>query len=497
VAALGLAVAGAVISVSTDASAEPSQERVTVPRAGARNAGWREAPSGLRWLSGASGDATITGEFSTWRDNQVQIGGAWSDTSVDEMLQMWSICPLGKNPALNYVDWNRPLDVAILLLDKEAGDSWAAAAKGDYTDRWSKNLDRVKSCWGTRDPAMLYLRPSHEMNGEWSNWAVAKGEEADYVKAMTIYSRLRYDRLPTAKIVFSPNDGTSAGMADPKDYWPGDHKDDPATTDDDRYVGLPVANVYALDSYNKWTHETTPDGVWGEKIIPYFEKTRQLAESLGAPFAIPEWGNSAKDDDGGGGGESPAYMREMHKWASLHGGDPRNPKPGQLLYEIYFNQWKKYRLTDPTLQPETAAAYKSLPWGVAQGHQPPGPGPRPKRVLNTKVLASGECYGTAGWASHWKDTVNFMQFVPDAGARCAMDTSTLTLKINEKEVSTSFAKAPTCKQTTTRSAPCLLDRVATASSQPTFQFTLCPAVGSDKVSCKTFAIGGQETSQQS
>ncbi|MDQ1289101.1 MAG: hypothetical protein QG622_2667 [Actinomycetota bacterium] len=488
----GAAIATTLVAVpGGPALAEPANgERITVPRAGARNAGWSGTPAGLTWLSGASGDPTITGEFATWRNNQAQIGGIWSDTSIDEMLNMWSICPLGNSPALNFVDWNRPLDVAIMIINKNEGDSWGAAAKGAYLDRWSKNLDRVKECWGTRDPGMLYLRPSHEMNGDWADWPVAKGEEADYVKALALYSRLRYDRLPTAKIVFSPNDGTSEGLADPKDYWPGDHKDDPSTPDDDKYVGLPVANVYGLDSYNKWKHETTPVGVWGEKIIPYFERSRKLAESLGAPFAIPEWGNSAKDDDGGGGGESPVYMKEMYRWAAAHSGDPRNPRPGQLLYEIYFNQWKKYRLTEPTLQPETAAAYRALPWGTTEGRQPPRPGPHPKPSLQTQVLAQGECYGSAGWASHWGGTVNFLQFVPDAGARCDLAASTLAVVSGGKETSTSFAKATTCRQSAAGAAPCLVDRTAPASVKPTFRFVLCPAVGADKIPCRTFTVEG-------
>jgi hypothetical protein len=194
-----------------------------------------------------------------------------------------------------------------------------------------------------------------------NDWYVRGGEEGDFVKALVQFSNLRYQIMPGVKIVLCPNDGTDGGLGglDVRKLWPG--------TD---AQGRQVADVYAVDSYNMWPHTTTAEQ-FQKKINSVdddgspvgIERHRQFAESKGVPFAIGEWSNNGDPGDSDGGGESVEYVRDFYKWARSHAGDVNHPKPGQLLYEVQFNLWNQYQFWPKTMQPRTAEAYKSLPWG--------------------------------------------------------------------------------------------------------------------------------------
>jgi hypothetical protein len=313
------------------------------------------APStGGTWWSGAASDQAADGSFATWRGSAVRIGGTWTDT-YDAQTDQWMIC---EGP---WSRWNAPLDLAVGAIFHDHGQTWAAAARGAYTARWTAVLTRIKTCWGKRDPGNLYLRFAHEMNLASVPWSVRKGEEADFVAAVRLFSDLRYRILPAAKLVFCPNDGTdsSLGGLDVRRLWPGRDAQ-----------GRRVADVFAVDSYNSWPHVTTA-AAFTEKInksspggTPLgLEKYRQLAASLGVPFAVSEWSNDGDPVNPGGGGESPVYVQQFNAWARAHAGDVKHPRPGQLLYEVHFNLWTQYAFWPQTRQPRTAAAYRALVWG--------------------------------------------------------------------------------------------------------------------------------------
>jgi hypothetical protein len=316
-----------------------------------------DVPSTVSWWSGAAGDAAADGRYGVWRGTPVRIGGTWADGNA-EQLEMYAVCRGACR------SWNKPLDLAVGAIDVGRGESWAAAARGVYVPRWRRSLLRLRQCWGHRDPALLYLRFAHEMNLP-NAWRVRAGEEAAFVKAITLYSSLRYEILPTARVVLCPNDGTDAslGRLDLRKLWPGR---------DGR--GRQVVNVYAVDSYNMYPHVTTHEEFVrkiedqdGDGTPIGIERHRRLAERLGVPFAIGEWSNNGSPNRNGGGGESPLYVREFHAWAAAHAGDPAHPRPGQLLYEVHFDLWTEFAFWPRTVQPHTAAAYRALPWGRPAG----------------------------------------------------------------------------------------------------------------------------------
>lgn len=309
---------------------------------------------GGTWMSGAAGDEAADGRYAAWRGSPIGIGGTWTDT-FEAQTDQWMICG---GP---WSTWNRPLDLAVGAIFHDRGETWAAAAKGAYAVRWTTALGRIKSCWGDRDPAKLYLRFAHEMNLQSIPWSVRHGEEKDFVAAMRLFSELRNTIIPTAHLVFSPNDGTdsSLGGLDIRNLWPGNDSS-----------GRRVADVYAVDSYNWYPHVTTATA-FATKINSSYpngaprgiERHRQLAAKFGVPFAVSEWSNSGRATSAGGGGESEAYIRLFNSWARQHSGDLRHPQPGQLIYEIHFNLWTEFSFWPRTVQPRTAQAYRSVAWG--------------------------------------------------------------------------------------------------------------------------------------
>ncbi|MDQ1289503.1 MAG: hypothetical protein QG622_3069 [Actinomycetota bacterium] len=304
-----------------------------------------------RWWSGAAGDGMANGSWEKWRGSQADIAGVWDDTAASQ-VEVWSIC------GGQYKSWDKALDLAMGGIFRSKGESWSKAASGSYDKRWTQVLTRMKKCWGDRDPGKLYLRFAHEMNLP-NEWKVAAGEEDEFVTTFRRLADIRDQVFPGAKLVFSPNEGGGSDCGDIRKLWPG--KND---------AGRNYAAVYAVDAYNWWPHVTTASG-FQEKIqrstsdgSPIgIEKHRQLAESLGTPFAVSEWSNRAIASDGGGGGESPTFVKEYNSWLREHAGDPDHPKPGQVLYEVHFNMWNEYQFWSDTKQPKTADTYRQLPWG--------------------------------------------------------------------------------------------------------------------------------------
>jgi hypothetical protein len=191
-------------------------------------------------------------------------------------------------------------------------------------------------------------------------WNVKAGEESAFIKAITRFSDLRYQLMPRANIVLCPTDGSDAALGlDVRKIWPG--------RDAKRRL---VANVYAIDTYNGYAvvHNAEEFGIKMVRLdergwLFGIETHRQFAQDMGVPFAVSEWSNNGDPKDAGQGGEEPIYVQLMNDYFRRHGGDPKHPKAGQLLYEVQFNLLKQFSFLPTTVQPQTAAAYRALVWG--------------------------------------------------------------------------------------------------------------------------------------
>lgn len=317
-------------------------------------------PEPARWLSGASSVYAVNGSYGSWRGEPVKIVGTWSDGDPGGSQ---SIGSMGPGTDMENLNSSFSLDIAIGAIWN--GQTWAQAATGAYNNGWLTTLNTLKTKLaqvGVK-PENTYIRFAHEYNGDWFDWKVAKGQEANFRNAIARFSSLRYQvfgETNAPKVVLCSNEGTSGGMADPRDEFV---KNDG--------LGRPVVDVYCTDFYNAWPWRTDSTQLrnWLNRVdggIPDSpEEHRRFAESVGVPFSVGEWSNcGVASQCADGGGESPNFMVEINRWFREHAGSLSNPQPGQLLYEVQFNLWSQYAIYGPEgHQPVTAAKYAEQVWG--------------------------------------------------------------------------------------------------------------------------------------
>jgi hypothetical protein len=303
----------------------------------------RAAVSGLLagipvvWHSGASGDAAVSGAFGDWRGEALQIMGTWSDTTAESQRDVGS---LG-----TYAGWNGDLDIAIGAL--APGESWSAAASGAYLDRWTQAVQTIRAQRSGRS-GVAYIRFAHEMTGDWFAWKVNSGNVADFKKAWRLFAAMLRREYPQAKLVFSPNDGSSSDV--PLDeIWPGND----------------VVDVVGPDSYDGYPNKTS-EAVWDD----WFNSTRngplglgawrRFAAAHGKPLALPEWGLRNQDN--------PFYITKMHEFLAScapRAGDPS--LAGTCIYDIYFNianNGNSGFMIYGGPNPDAAQTYRGLSWGA-------------------------------------------------------------------------------------------------------------------------------------
>jgi len=287
----------------------------------------------------------------------VKIVGTWSD---GDSAGSQSVGSMGPGTGMADLNSSFAIDIAIgAIFD---GQTWSAAATGAYNNLWLNTLNTLKS--KTQDvgvlPQNVYIRFAHEYNGNWTDWKVTQGQEANFRNAIARFSTLRYQvfgETNAPKVVLCANEGTSGGMADPRDEF--------VKLDG---LGRKVVDVYCVDTYNAWPFRSDATQIrnWLNRVdggIPDSpEEHRRFAESQGVPFSVGEWSNCGPSCSGGG--ESPNYMVEINKWFRDHAGSLSNPQPGQLIYEVQFNLWDQYAIYGSQAhQPVTAAKYAELVWG--------------------------------------------------------------------------------------------------------------------------------------
>ena len=291
---------------------------------------------GPRWSSGASGEGVLDGSFGRWRGRPVTIAGTWND-NVESHAEQWSL----RN---EFASWQGDLDNAIGGIYKNRGETWAAAARGAYDDRWSVMLEKLAELWRDRT-GTLCLRFSHEFNGDWYPWSVTNTETDHFRSAWFRFRTLQTSILPRAKMVFCANSDSSRSLdLDWREAFPGTE----------------LVDVMAVDHYNQYPFITSIAQFDAaimqvdDRGAPHgLEQHRLFAESRGLPFAVSEWSSNAAM------GDSPEFMHALHAWFSDHAG----PGPGQLVYEIEFNvavHGNRYLLYPHTDQPAAALAYRTL-----------------------------------------------------------------------------------------------------------------------------------------
>ncbi|RBY87379.1 glycosyl hydrolase [Blastococcus sp. TF02A-26] len=300
-------------------------------------AGDRPAGTGV-WLSGASGDAAVSGEFTDWRGRPLEIAGQWSDTN-EAMVELWDLAPGG-----DWADWDGPIDIAIGAIDD--GETWEAAADGAYDERWRESLTRLQEFRGDKSGA-TYIRFAHESNSDWYPWSVDSTEAEDFRAAWNRFRALQQEIYPESLLVFNVNRESVETGIDWRETFPGANQVD--------VLGVDYYNQYPYAGTDEEFQESLDDV--DEYGAPKgLEAHRQFAEDMGLPFAVSEWSGNADF------GDSPAFVEGMYQWFSMHGGTGA----GQVLYEILFNvEDDRYGnrfliFGDDVRMPDSAEAYRRL-----------------------------------------------------------------------------------------------------------------------------------------
>lgn len=297
-------------------------------------------------MLGASGDDASSGGFSNWMGKAIAIGGSWSDNSLDNHINAYSI-----GPGERWGSFTGGMDFAVGGLYQGSGDSWAAAASGSYNSRWSQCITACKNKWGSRDASKFFLSPFREFNLSSSDWKVTGSDATNFKNAFHQFRTVQQSVWPACNLVLTLNDGTSGGLGlDVRNAIP-------SSADFD---------IYCIDTYNQypWVNDSSgftskinaTDG-YGAPIG--IEVHRQLAQSLGKPLGISEWSNNGVPASDTGGGEATTFIQLWYDYLMAHAGNGS----GQIIYAVLFNLWTQFQFWPTTKQPATAAKWKSVAGG--------------------------------------------------------------------------------------------------------------------------------------
>ncbi len=337
-------------------SAPPSTTSSAGPREGSAEASTASVGG---WYAGATGEGVADGDFASWLGQPVTIVGTWNDTTAEIQRTQPSLTG-------EFADWSGAIDIAVAGTVLGSGESYAEAAKGSYDARWTQAAAVIASS-RRNATGPTFVRPWHEMNGDWyAEWVVNADTVEDYKTAFRRYATILKKALPNLYIVWSPNDGNHQQLPTGQMY-PGDDVVDVIAPDSYDWTGSPDVDVAGVQAY---MNRTAPDG--GPAGL---ETWRRFAEDHGKPLGLPEWGLCAGQ---GCGGDHPAYLEAMNAWMREHansatwrlGAPIPDDAAGKVLYSLYFNI--AHAGNDGFLirggpNPQSEALFPRLRWGTAAG----------------------------------------------------------------------------------------------------------------------------------
>jgi hypothetical protein len=254
-----------------------------------------------------------------------QHWGGWGRGLETSWLR--SVTSSGRRPLLTWEPWAPgSADQPSYRLRSIAGGAFDA-----YIESWANGLKAFGK--------PVYLRPMHEMNGNWYPWggSVNRNSAADYVAAWrrmwTIFARVGATNV---RWVWSPYvEDVPANAANRFErYYPGA-----------RYV-----DVLALDGYN-WGSDFPQYGGW-RSFAQIFSRPLVRIAALGSqPIWIAETASAPE------GGDKARWVREMFSWIAAQ------PRVGAL---VWFNVVKErdWRATSPS---SVSAAFRDVAGATAAG----------------------------------------------------------------------------------------------------------------------------------
>lgn len=304
------------------------------------------APTEPRWLSGV-GDPVVAnvvdGGFGRWRGAPCTYARIWADASLRDMGEIWGL------DRYTAGGWTGTLDIA--CGGPRDGLSWRDAAEGRMDAIWTRQCSRIREGWGQLDS--VHLSMAHELNGNWYPWSVTAGDVGDFRRAWGrwygIVQRELVAKGKRAKVCLNLNADTVPGVS-VRALLP-----DAATFD-----------VLGCNFYSMWPDLRT-QADWdaqkrttkGDGSPRGLEAWHSFAASIGKPLSFPEWGVNPQSHS-----DNPFFVQQMNAFFTSHAPqDARDPAPGEIAGEAYFNTWATCQLWPTSEVPGSAGRYRALRWG--------------------------------------------------------------------------------------------------------------------------------------
>ena len=242
--------------------------------------------------------------FTDWSDArktmdnlfQQQLPGIWNSGNVP--LISWEPFTRGTTPA---------------DIERRIADGLYDAYVTTWAGRLKLFLAGNDGALNTADDRRVYLRPAHEMNGDWYPWSAGGGTTpADYVRMwQRIHDHFTALNLGPSHIqwVWAVNH-TDVGPYRAEAYFPGD-----------AWVDWVALDGYNWGTSQSWSSWTAPAEVFGAMA------SRLRTVSL-RPLAITEVGSSSQ---GGSVAAKNAWIQQLYGWASQN----------DVRMVCYFNEDKE------------------------------------------------------------------------------------------------------------------------------------------------------------
>jgi hypothetical protein len=313
------------------------------------------APAPARWVGfyvpGAPLDVAPLSALETQVGTSAKVSNYFQNTSQGfTATQAGNAVAHGSIPLITLEFWNPANGV------DQPAFSLKAISGGAY-DAYLRQYARDAKAFGSE----VWLRPLHEMNGNWYPWGgtVNGNSPADFVPAWRhIHDIFAAEGASNVKFVWAPNSDSAVGGANAiSAYWPGD-----------AYV-----DYMALDGYNFGTGTGSTWRTFGDVFGPGYATVTALSAK---PLFIAETACSPV------GGDKAAWIADM--FASIPTRYPR------IVGITWFNANKEcdWRLE---CSPSSLAAFTA---GLAVLN-PPAPSPTATPVYRFYNLKTGTHFYTA------------------------------------------------------------------------------------------------------
>ncbi len=250
-------------------------------------------------------------DMESWQAKKfavVHLYTSWCDSPgvMDELFER-QLAGIWENHNVPLVSW----ELFLCSPAQTPPNVEVLAAQGRYDAYLTRWFDRLRSylsgddgVYNTRDDRRLYLRPAHEMNGDWLPWSAAAGnnEPADYVRmwrrTREIAGRHGLDQSHV-QWLWSVNHTDNGGFR-AEQYYPGDE-----------YVDWLAISGYNWGETQSWSSWSPPEQVFG----PMLGRLRAIASK---PVAIPEYASSSRTVSGPDAAAKSRWIASVHDYALAH-----------------------------------------------------------------------------------------------------------------------------------------------------------------------------------